>query len=724
MDRSTQHDEVPQARTALPPERVITAGFEQLLIPSGEKDPEFDEIIRSVAGLAQEPDFDQLLTQAVEEEDRSEAVAEAEVEVEAEVELEPAFEFAAEPVPIGAGFEFLTEQMPVEAGLEAVVDPDVIAEADVIAEPEGSAEPIGAQDPGSEPEPAPDPPELRPLPTLNPLPTPGAHFDPTQSSASDPADPEPPTGEATNDAEDVDDFEDEAGSISMQLAQQTQLPAVDLTEYPVQADAVALVPEQVCRRSRLIPITRMEGRLMVAMVDPSDVVAIDDVSRRTGLTVVPLVADARSVTEAIDRYHRVDSELAELSTTIATEASEFLREMSSIEDGALDGDDDAPIIRFVNLLISQAIMDHASDIHIEPRRSGLFVRYRIDGVLHDVQQASRAMVAGVISRLKVMANLDIAERRRPQDGRISISQAGRSVDLRVATLPTVWGEKIVMRILDTAAGDRSLSDLTMSERNLDVFRESFSKPHGMVLVTGPTGSGKSTTLYTALGEVSTNAVNVITIEDPVEYRMEGVNQVQVNPKAGLTFASALRSILRSDPDVVLLGEIRDRETAQIAIEASLTGHLVLSTLHTNSASAAVTRLVEMGIEPFLVGSAVECVVAQRLARRLCEKCKQPFELDETRLNSLNFAPEGDGEAVFWQPVGCHSCSNTGYAGRLAVHEVLYVDDQIERLAVTEASAGEIEAYALTQGMVTLRQDGLRKAAAGLTSIDEVLRVTA
>ena len=492
----------------------------------------------------------------------------------------------------------------------------------------------------------------------------------------------------------------------------------------MQSDAVALVPEQICRRSLLIPITRMDGRLMVAMADPSDVVAIDDVSRRTGLTVVPLVADAHSVTAAIDRYHRVDTELAELSTTIATEASEFLRDLGSVEDGALDGDDEAPIIRFVNLLISQAIMDHASDIHIEPRRAGLFVRYRIDGVLHDVQQASRAMVAGVISRLKVMANLDIAERRRPQDGRISISQAGRSVDLRVATLPTVWGEKIVMRILDTAAGDRSLADLTMSERNLDVFRSSFSKPHGMVLVTGPTGSGKSTTLYTALGEVSTAQVNVITIEDPVEYRMEGVNQVQVNPKAGLTFASALRSILRSDPDVVLLGEIRDRETAQIAIEASLTGHLVLSTLHTNSASAAVTRLVEMGIEPFLVGSAVECVVAQRLARRLCTKCKETVEIDETRLASLNFEAENGQEATFWKPVGCRSCSNTGYAGRLAVHEVLYVDDQVERLAVTEASAGEIEAYALTQGMITLRQDGLRKAAAGLTSVDEVLRVTA
>lgn len=534
-------------------------------------------------------------------------------------------------------------------------------------------------------------------------------------------DPQPPAAEPAT-PEPADQEEQETPKISFNLAERSQLPAVDLTEYPVQTDAVALVPENICRRSSLIPITRIDGRLMVAMSNPSDVVAIDDVARRTGLTVVPLIADAKAIAQAIDRYHRVDTELAELSTTISTEQTDSLSDFGA-DDGLLDGDDDAPIIRFVNLLISQAIMDRASDIHIEPRRGGLHVRYRIDGVLHDVQQTSRAMVAGVISRLKVMANLDIAERRKPQDGRISISQAGRSIDLRVASLPTVWGEKIVMRILDTQTGTRSLSELAMSERNLDIFRRSFSKPHGMVLVTGPTGSGKSTTLYTALGEVSTAEVNVITIEDPVEYRMEGVNQVQVNTKAGLTFASALRSILRSDPDVVLLGEIRDRETAQIAIEASLTGHLVLSTLHTNNASSAVTRLVEMGIEPFLVGSAVECVVAQRLARRLCEKCKQPAQLDAETLRSIGLNG-AQATPTYWRPVGCHSCSNTGYAGRLAIQEVLHVDEQIERLAVSEASAGEIAAYAVSQGMVTLRQDGLAKAAAGLTSVDEVLRVTA
>ncbi|MGO2654699.1 MAG: GspE/PulE family protein [Pseudoclavibacter sp.] len=504
------------------------------------------------------------------------------------------------------------------------------------------------------------------------------------------------------------------------LARELNLPTVDLSEYPVEAEAVGLVPENICRRDHLLPIGRRDRKLLVAMADPRNVVAIDDVTARTGLTVVPMVAGEAAISAAIDRYHRLDSEMAELKDVITSEVSERTR---AVADDDVDDDEDAPIIRFVNLLISQAIMDHASDIHIEPHRSGLVVRYRIDGVLHEVQHASTAMTAGVISRLKVMASLDIAERRKPQDGRISVTHAGKSVDLRVATLPTVWGEKIVMRILDSSIGTKRLEDLAMSPRNLDVFRTSFTRPHGMVLVTGPTGSGKSTTLYTAVGAVARPEVNVITVEDPVEFRMEGINQVQVNVKAGLTFAGALRSILRSDPDVVLIGEIRDRETAQIAIEASLTGHLVLSTLHTNNAPSAITRLVEMGVEPFLVGSAMECVVAQRLARRLCPKCAEEYEPDAETLAALRL-PAGIESPTFWRPVGCHSCANTGYKGRIAIHEVMHVDDRIERLAVGDASVGDIADYAVSQGMATLRQDGLVKAAQGFTSVDEVLRVTA
>jgi type IV pilus assembly protein PilB len=382
-------------------------------------------------------------------------------------------------------------------------------------------------------------------------------------------------------------------------------------------------------------------------------------------------------------------------------------------------------VRFVNLLISQGIQDLASDIHIEPAEYDMGVRYRIDGVMHEMQRAPKNIQNGVTSRLKIMADIDIAERRKPQDGRMSVSHGGRKIDLRVATLPTVWGEKVVMRILDSSGSGMSMQDLSLQPRNLEAYQSSYSKPYGMILVTGPTGSGKSTTLYTTLHAVSRPEINVITVEDPVEYRMKGINQVQVNPKAGLTFASALRSILRSDPDVVLIGEIRDHETAQIAIEASLTGHLVLSTLHTNDAPSAVTRLIEMDIEPFLVGSALDCVVAQRLARRLCERCKEPYEHDAEELANLRFGFDPDASApTLYRPVGCTTCSRTGYRGRIAVHEVMLVTEEIERLAVSRASSAEIGKTAREQGMLSLREDGWAKVQLGHTSVEEILRVVA
>lgn len=332
---------------------------------------------------------------------------------------------------------------------------------------------------------------------------------------------------------------------------------------------------------------------------------------------------------------------------------------------------------------------------------------------------------GVISRLKIMSDIDIAERRKPQDGRMSVRHGGRQIDLRVATLPTVWGEKVVMRILDNTNTSLTLKDLNLLDRNAAAYQRSYSKPYGMILVTGPTGSGKSTTLYTTLNAVAKPEINVITVEDPVEYRMAGVNQVQVNPKAGLTFASALRSILRSDPDVVLLGEIRDHETAQIAIEASLTGHLVLSTLHTNDAPSAITRLTEMDIEPFLVGSALDCVVAQRLARKLCDRCKAPAFYEAEQLHALGFLDSAAAEVPdFFAPIGCSVCSNTGYRGRIALHEVMTVSEEIERLAVSRASSAEISRVAQEQGMLTLRMDGWEKVKLGLTSVDEILRVVA
>ena len=385
--------------------------------------------------------------------------------------------------------------------------------------------------------------------------------------------------------------------------------------------------------------------------------------------------------------------------------------------------EDAPIVKFVNLLITQAIQDRASDIHIEPAERDLRVRFRIDGVLHEVMRSPKSITSGVTSRLKIMADINIAERRIPQDGRLSVNANGKKIDLRVATLPTVWGEKIVMRILDNSNAMLKLSDLGFADENYEVYSRSFTKPYGMILVTGPTGSGKSTTLYATLNIVSKPEVNVITVEDPVEYRLPGINQVQTNVKAGLTFAAALRSILRSDPDIVLLGEIRDHETAQIAIEAALTGHLVLSTLHTNDAPSAITRLTEMGIEPFLVGSALDCVLAQRLARKLCPKCKEAYVPSREMMTENRFT-WSDDEALptLYRPIGCSACSKTGYKGRLALHEVMAVSEDIERMAVEHASALAISKVALEQGMITLREDGLRKVKAGITSIEEILRV--
>jgi len=507
------------------------------------------------------------------------------------------------------------------------------------------------------------------------------------------------------------------------LAQQVGMDFVELSDFPVDRAATVLVAAAVCRRHTVLPIGFENGRLVVAMADPSNVVALDDVRTLARMPVKPVVAVHADLVGAIDRYCRADDEIDNLTSafedTSTDTADTDLSKMGELVE------DDAPIVRFVNLLITQAIQDRASDIHIEPAEHDLRVRYRIDGVLKEVRRSPKQIQAGVISRVKILSDIDIAERRKPQDGRMSVTHNGRKIDLRVATLPTVWGEKVVMRILDNSTASLDLRELSFLDWNYETYRESYTKPYGMLLVTGPTGSGKSTTLYATLNAVSRPEINVITVEDPVEYRLAGINQVQVNPKAGLTFASALRSILRSDPDVVLLGEIRDHETAQISIEAALTGHLVLSTLHTNDAPSAVTRLIEMGIEPFLVGSALDCVVAQRLARRLCEKCKQPYVPSEVELVAARFPwLPGEELPLLHRPAGCTACSHTGYYGRMAVHEVMRVTEQIERQAVSRASSAEIAATAEQQGMIPLRIDGWTKVASGLTSIEEILRVVA
>ncbi len=501
------------------------------------------------------------------------------------------------------------------------------------------------------------------------------------------------------------------------LAEQIGLPFIDLSEVMIDAAVIARIPGAMCREHHVLPVSLEDGRLILAMSDPGNVVAKDDIRTRTGLDVRVVVATRADIEAAIVRFYRADSDLDDLTTAIDVEQ----------EDDALTGVrevvDDAPIVKFVNLLITQGIQDAASDIHLEPNEHDLLVRFRIDGVLHEMMHSPRAIHSGVVSRLKIMAEMNIAERRVPQDGRLSVNAHGKKVDLRIATLPTVWGEKVVMRILDNSTAQLDLAKLGFSQRNYDRFAESFHKPYGMILVTGPTGSGKSTTLYSALNQISRPEVNIITVEDPVEYRLSGINQVQVNPKAGLHFASALKSILRSDPDVVLIGEIRDYETAQIAIEAALTGHLVLTTLHTNDAPSSVTRLTEMGVEPFLVGSALDCVLAQRLARRLCMNCREEYKPTPETLDAARFPWDPNGPVpLLYRAVGCVKCANTGYKGRIALHEVMQVSENIERLTVERATNAEVTSAAKAEGMLELRLDGMEKALAGLTSLDEVLRV--
>jgi type IV pilus assembly protein PilB len=494
--------------------------------------------------------------------------------------------------------------------------------------------------------------------------------------------------------------------------------SVDLVGYPVDPEAVDKIPLTLVLKHRLIGIAIDGNVLTTAISDPDDVVALDDIRAATGMAIQPVVAARSELRKLIERRKRDESDLSDF-------ADGFLSRDETASASSLQiADADAPIVQYVNSLIEQAIQNRASDLHLEPTEGEMRVRSRIDGVLHEVDTVPHNVQSALISRLKIMSGVDITERRVPQNGRITVRLNSRDIDLRLATLPTVWGEEVILRVLDSSGVDLELGKLGFTEDNQRKFGGSYRKPHGMVLVTGPTGSGKSTTLYATLGEISRPEINVITVEDPVEYRIDGIKQVQVNAKAGLTFAAVLPAILRSDPDVVLIGEIRDKTTAQFAVEAALTGHLVLSTLHTNDAPSAITRLVEMGIEPFLVGSSLECVLAQRLARRLCDWCKQSFEPGPADFTAfewpLEYLPR---PTTLWRAVGCRNCGNTGYKGRLAVTEVMPVTEEIEDLTVTRAPASQIRKVAVADGMVPLRVDGLRKAVTGVTTMEEVVRVT-
>jgi len=504
------------------------------------------------------------------------------------------------------------------------------------------------------------------------------------------------------------------------LARRLSLKYVEFTHNDVDRRAVGLVDRRVLRRHGAMPLRVENDRLVVAMSDPSDLYAIEDLTILSGYPVTPAVAARSDIQRAFDRVFAV-GQVAELLEEVAAEAPAEAH--VEVELGVEAGPHEKPVIRLVSAILQQAVAEGASDIHIEPRVRALAVRFRVDGVLREVTSVPSKLQSGVVARLKVLANLDIAERRLPQDGRFSARLGSRQVDLRMATLPTVHGEKTVLRLLDTSSVQPDLPTLGFESRDLERYEEVFRRPYGTILVTGPTGSGKSTTLYATLGELNSPEKNIITVEDPVEYRMVGVNQIQVNFKVGLTFASGLRSILRSDPDVVMIGEIRDRETAKISVEAALTGHLVLATLHTNDAPAAVTRLTDMGVEPFLTSSAVDCVIAQRLARRLCERCKRPAEVDEEALSELVF-PFGlvpEREWNFHTRVGCDVCGGSGYRGRVGVYELMEITGEIREMILRRTSAGEIGRAARRAGMVTLREDGLSKAAKGITTIEEVLR---
>jgi type IV pilus assembly protein PilB len=511
------------------------------------------------------------------------------------------------------------------------------------------------------------------------------------------------------------------------LSARYQMPLVDLALTGVADDASGEIALHVLERLAAVPYAIEDGTLRVAVADPGNIQGIDELRLATRYPLELGVAARDDILVELRRLARASEAFgarAAIEEDLALEVEEEEADDLEVDDGISD----APLVRLVNSVIFQAAEDGASDVHFEPLEDALLVRFRVDGVLHEVQRIPKRMAPGVTTRLKVLAKLDIAERRKPQDGRISLNAAaaGRTLDVRVATLPTVEGESIVMRLLDKSKKAPTLQELGMSDDMRTTLEELIRKPTGALLVTGPTGSGKSTTLYAALTEINRPEINIITVEDPVEYRLSGVNQVQINQKAGLTFATALRSILRSDPDVVMVGEIRDGETAKISIEAALTGHLVLSTLHTNDAPQALTRLGEMGVEPFLIGAAVSAVVAQRLARKLCTHCCEMYtpsvdELMKARV-SREVAAASDG-MVFYRKKGCPRCNQTGYKGRIGVYQLLTMSEQLETLAVTKASREDIERAAIGEGMRTLWDDGLAKVAAGLTSIEELARVS-
>jgi type IV pilus assembly protein PilB len=514
------------------------------------------------------------------------------------------------------------------------------------------------------------------------------------------------------------------------LSRQYGVPSITLAQLDIDPDVLRLVPAPIARKYEVIPVRKMGNSLALAMADPTNVFALDDISFMTNLQVLPLVASQTAIRTAIDRNYESKTEAI---TSVLSDMQSDLANVEVVEDGEegtkvdvfelKESADEAPVVKLVNMVLVDAIQKGASDVHFESYEKIFRIRFRMDGVLHEMLAPPKRLEAAILSRLKIMSNLDIAERRLPQDGRIKLRYNNREIDFRVSTLPTIFGEKAVLRILDKEALKLDLTQLGFDEWSLEKFNAAIHQPYGMILITGPTGSGKTTTLYSGIHTINSPDVNIMTAEDPVEYNLKGVNQVQINEGVGRTFAAALRSFLRQDPDVILVGETRDLETAQISIRAALTGHLVFSTLHTNDCPSTIARLLDMGIPPFLVASSLLLVLAQRLGRKVCRQCREPYDADEESLVMYGHVPSGKGRMQFYKGKGCATCNFTGMKGRVAIYEVMPISEEIRDGILKSAPTADLRSMAQSQGMKSLRQAGLLKVIEGTTTIEEVLRVT-
>ena len=511
------------------------------------------------------------------------------------------------------------------------------------------------------------------------------------------------------------------------VAKEYGVPSIDLDSFEIDAEVQVLIPEHVARKHNVIPVNRAGSTLILATADPANMFALDDIKFLTGYNIQPVVASEESIARFLEQYYDDDGELEEVMAGFDDSDIDVIRDEDDFDSDVAKGEaEEPPVVKLVNLILTDAIRKQASDIHVEPYEKTFRVRYRIDGVLYEVMRPPMKLRNAILSRIKIMAELDIAERRLPQDGRIKLKMGrGREMDFRVSVLPTLFGEKVVLRLLDKSSLQLDMTKLGFEPSQIDAFQQSIHQPFGMVLVTGPTGSGKTTTLYSALSDLNKVGENISTAEDPVEFNLTGINQVQMHDAIGLNFAAALRSFLRQDPDIIMVGEIRDFETAEIAVKAALTGHMVLSTLHTNDAPSTVNRLLNMGIEPFLVASSVNSIVAQRLARRICENCREvDTATSELELEEAGLRPEEIRSATVYRGTGCPTCSETGFKGRIALYEVMPLTDDLKEFVLNGASALELKQEAIRGGMVTLRRSALNKLLDGVTTVSEVYRVSA